>query len=81
MPAIILPLVVRCPSASMDNPALTGGGVDPSLQVQMDTLGGQTYLVPLSVAAAKDVLVALANWPPMRDFLSKQGSPEPPKPQ
>lgn len=73
MTSIILPLVIAVPSASslgqFDNPN------DPSLQVQMDTLGGQTYLVPLNASAAKALLVTLANWPPMQDFLSK---PEPP---
>ena len=79
MPATILPLVVACPSASPQNQSLIHDANGPILQVQMDTLGGQTYLVTLTVAAAKTLLVVLANWPPAVDSLSGQGLPEPPK--
>jgi len=80
MTATILPLVTRCLGAVADNPALTGGASEPTLQVQLDTLGGQVYLVPLSVAAAKDILVMLSSWPPMQDFLSGQEPPVQSKP-
>jgi ribosomal protein S7 len=38
-----------------------GGGVEPTIQVQLHTLGGQVYLMPMSVRAARDMLVALTN--------------------
>jgi hypothetical protein len=79
MTATILPLVVRCPAASVQNPAQTGGATEPILTVQMDTLGGQIYLVPLSATAAKTLLVTLASWPPIQDYLSERGLPAPTK--
>lgn len=79
MTPTFLPLVVSCPGSNTDNPALTGGATEPTLQVQMNTLGGQIYLVPLSVAAAINLLAMLASWQPMQDFLSTQELPAPPK--
>lgn len=77
---ILLPLVVRSPAASTSNDLL-GGGTEPTIQVQFDTLGGQVYLVPLSVRAARDVLVALTNWPPAVEAMHQETPPEKPKPQ
>jgi hypothetical protein len=54
---ILLPLVVRCPAA-VSSDAILGGGTEPTIQVQLDTLGGQVYLMPLSVRGARDLLVA-----------------------
>ena len=42
---ICLPLIVNCPAAS--NTDLLGGSDEPTIQVQLNTLGGQIYLVPL----------------------------------
>jgi len=77
MTPIVLPLVGQCPastsvSALDDSSSLT-------LQVQMNTLGGQVYHVPLTVVAAKALLVILASWPPVQDQLLGQETPEPPK--
>jgi len=47
---ILLPLVVRCPAAGSHGDIL-GGGVEPTIQVHLDTLGGQIYLMPMSVRA------------------------------
>jgi hypothetical protein len=49
-----------------------GGGVEPTIQVQLHTLGGQVYLMPMSVRAARDMLVALTNWPPAIEAMQKE---------
>jgi hypothetical protein len=72
MTAILLPLVTDVPSAS----DLSHNPDAPTLQVQMDTLGGQIYFVPLSVEAAKGLLILISNWRPIQDYLSGQGSPD-----
>jgi hypothetical protein len=77
---ILLPLVVRCPAADLTSDAL-GGGVEPTIQVQLDTLGGQVYLMPMSVRAARDMLVALTNWPPAVEAMQHETPPDKPKPQ
>jgi len=58
MTATILPLVVRCPMASRDNPALIGAATEPTLQVQMNTLGGLIYIVPLSSQAGSQCKIS-----------------------
>jgi hypothetical protein len=77
---IHLPLVVRCPAAG-EHGDLLGGGVEPTIQVQLDTLGGQVYLMPLSVRAARDLLVTLTNWPPAVEAMQQETPPDKPKPQ
>jgi hypothetical protein len=77
---ISLPLIVRCPAASPSTD-LFGGGGEPTIQVQLDTLGGQIYLVPLSVLAARNLLLALSNWRPAVEAVQKTTAPEEPKPQ
>jgi hypothetical protein len=68
---ILLPLVVRCPTADLMGDVL-GAGVEPTIQVQLDTLGGQVYLIPMSVRAARDMLVALTNWPPAIEAMQQE---------
>ena len=60
---IQFPLVTRCGSA-MPSSDLLGGGSEPTIQIQLNTLGGQIYLMPLSVPAARGLLSALVLWPP-----------------
>jgi|GEM_PF-6701795 hypothetical protein len=76
-----LPLIVESPSSAVSNPALEGADVEPTLTAQLNTLGGDIYLVPLSVRAARDLLLALSNWKPLKDALSESDVPEPPKKQ
>ena len=57
---IQLPSISQCRGA-MPSSDLTGGGVEPTITVQLNTLGGQIYLVPLSVLAARGLLAALAT--------------------
>ena len=56
-----LPLVTKCPALLRDNPDLTGAATPPTLTVQLDTQSGQHLLLPLTVEAAKQLLVALVN--------------------
>jgi len=76
---IQLPLVTRCAGA-MPSSDLLGGGSEPTIQIQLNTLGGQIYLMPLSVPAARGLLSALALWPPAADVVPRQPL-EPPKGQ
>ena len=69
---IQLPLVTRCAGA-MPSSDLLGGGSEPTIQIQLNTLGGQIYLMPLSVLAARGLLSALALWP--QRLMWCQGSP------
>jgi hypothetical protein len=75
---ICLPLIVNCPASS--NTDLLGGS-EPTIQVQLNTLGGQIYLVPLSVLAARNLLLALSNWQPAVEAVQKKTALEEPKPQ
>ena len=75
---IQLPLVTRCVGA-MPSSDLLGGGSEPTIQIQL-ILGGQIYLMPLSVLAARGLLSALVLWPPAADVVPRQPL-EPPKAQ
>ena len=68
---IQLPLVTRC-AGVMPSSELLGGASEPTIQIQLNTLGGQIYLVPLSVLAARGLLAALALWPPAADVVPRQ---------
>ena len=68
---IQLPLVTPCAGA-MPSSDLLGGGSEPTIQIQLNTLGGQIYLMPLSVRAARGLLSALALWPPAADVAPRQ---------
>jgi hypothetical protein len=50
-----------------------------AIRIQMETLGGKRYFVSPSVDAARSMILGLANWPPMQDFLSGQEPPVPTK--
>ena len=72
---IQLPLVTRCAGAMPGSE-----GSEQTIQIQLHTLGGQIYLMPLSVPAARGLLSALALWPPAADVVPRQPL-EPPKRQ
>ena len=54
---IQLPLVTRCVGA-MPSSDLLDGGSEPTIQIQLNTLGGQIYPMPPSVRAARGLLSA-----------------------
>jgi hypothetical protein len=68
---IHLPLITRVPAA-MPSSDPTSGGVEPTITIQLNAQDGQTYLVPLSVPAARGLLSALALWPPAADVVPRQ---------
>jgi hypothetical protein len=76
---IQLPLITRCPAA-MPSSDPTSGGVEATITIQLNAIGGQIYLVPLSVLAARGLLRALALWLPAADVVPRQPL-EPPKAQ
>jgi hypothetical protein len=76
---ISLPLIVNCPATSTTD--LLGGSDEPTIQVQLNTLGGQIYLVPLTVLAARNLLFAVSNWRPAVEAVHKTTAPKEPKPQ
>jgi hypothetical protein len=45
----------------------------PTLTVQMDAQGGTIYLAQLTEVAARNMLLALASWPQLQDFLAEIG--------
>jgi hypothetical protein len=51
----------------------------PTLTVQMDAQGGTIYLAQLTEVAARNLLLALASWPQLQDFLSELGLGECPR--
>jgi len=65
---IQLPLITQCPAAMPSS----DGGNEPTITIQLKTLGGQIYLVPLSVLAARGLLAALVLWPPAADVVPRQ---------
>jgi hypothetical protein len=76
---IRLPLATQCAGA-MPSSDLVGGGSEPTIQIQLNTLGGQIYLIPLSVLAARGLLSALVLWPLASDVVPRPPL-EPPKAQ
>ncbi len=56
-----LPLIISCPGRARDNPALIGAATPPTLTLQLDTQSGQHFLLPLTVKAARQLLVGLAG--------------------
>ena len=63
-----LPLIVR-------NPALVAPDVFPILTARVVSLGGEVYQMPLTIRAARGLLLALAGWEAMK------GSEDPNRPK
>jgi hypothetical protein len=53
----------------------TKPGVTPTLTVRLESLGGDIYEVPLSISAAKELLLALAGWEPLCDSMTGSADP------
>ncbi|MCK1626556.1 hypothetical protein IVA98_26030 [Bradyrhizobium sp. 160] len=77
MTPIKLPLITSCPSAS--ELGAFADSSNPTIQVQMDSLGGQVHLVELSFSAAKSLMTILANWKPLQDHLLERQTDEWPR--
>jgi hypothetical protein len=76
-----LGLIISVPSAADESYLAGAGNPEPTIRVQMETLGGTRYFASLNVTAAQNMLLLLANWPPMQDFLLERGQREPPRRQ
>jgi hypothetical protein len=76
---IHLPLVTGVPGGMLDNPALTGGATEPTLTVQLDTLGGKHFLLPVTVGAARRLILALAMSLQAQGYPLEPEQDEPPK--
>lgn len=64
-----LPLISEIPSAMADNPATGDQDIPPTITVQMNAIGGDSYSIEFTMSAAKDLLVILARWPPVRQAI------------
>jgi hypothetical protein len=40
-----------------------------AIRVQMESLSGKIYFASLTIDAARNMVLGLSNWPPVRDFL------------
>lgn len=49
----VLPLVTSVRAAFLDNPALQGGNTPLTTTIQLETIGGDIYQLPLSVNGLK----------------------------
>ena len=58
---IVLPTVIACPAAAMDNPDITSPMKPVHLRVQLNTETGQAYQLPLSAQAADQRFKLLSN--------------------
>jgi hypothetical protein len=78
---IHLPLVTAVPAGFLDNPAMTGAAIEPTLEVQLDTLGGKCFRLPLTIEAAQRLLAALAGQLQLLGYPLEPKSNEPKKVQ
>jgi len=58
----LLALIADCHASNSSSSALAGSDVAPTLTAQLETLGSEIYQMPLSVRAARRLLLALAAW-------------------
>lgn len=58
---IVLPTVISCPMAGMDNPDIRSPTKPVLLRVQLNTETGQVYQLPLSAQAADQLFKLLSN--------------------
>ena len=66
---IVLPTVIACPAAGIDNPDIRSPTKPVYLRVQLNTETGQVYQVPLSARAAGQLLTMLTNLRQVRNDL------------
>jgi hypothetical protein len=76
-----LPLIADCQASMRSDPARDGPGVAPTLTAQLESLGGEIYQMPLSVRAARGMLLALAAWEPLCEAMTASKCSERPKSQ
>jgi hypothetical protein len=48
-----------------------------ALRVQLETLGGKSYFLSLTVETARSLILGISNWPPVQDYLFELAQPGP----
>jgi hypothetical protein len=71
-----LPLISDCHVVSAKNPH---SGETLVLTLHLRSLGGTVYQVPLSIRAAKAMLLALASWESRSDSMKQSDVAHPPR--
>jgi hypothetical protein len=46
-----------------------------ALRVQLESLGGKSYFLSLTVETARSLILAISNWPPVQDYLLELAQP------
>lgn len=73
-----VPVLIEClggsSSGNLDDPR------EPIFNFEAQTASGEMYIIPVSLRAAHAMLMTLANWEPMQEFLTVERAPRP-KPQ
>jgi hypothetical protein len=77
MDMIVLPTVIACPAAGIENLDLRSDTKPVLLRVQLRTETGQDYQLPLSARGAGQLLTMLSNLRRMRDDLFDTGDDAP----
>jgi hypothetical protein len=75
-----LPLIADC-HISKSSSRLDRPGAAPTLTAELESLGGKVYRMPLSVRAARGLLLALAAWEPLSEVMKGSKYPDRPKSQ
>ena len=75
-----LPLIKNVSEAQSDNPALSGIAIAPTLTVQLNTLSGQHLLLPLTLEAARGLVLVVASTLLSLGYPLKQEPTEPTEP-
>jgi hypothetical protein len=57
----VLPLVTNVVAAFLDNPALHGGDAALTTTIQLETLGGEVYQLPLSANGMKGLMKVIGS--------------------
>jgi hypothetical protein len=70
---IVLPTVIACPAAGIDNPDVRSPSRPVLLRVQLRTETGQDYQLPLSAHGAGQLLKMLSSLQRVRDDLFNEG--------
>ena len=76
-----LPLIADCHISKSSSSPLDRPGVAPTLTAELESLGGKVYRMPLSVRAARGLLLALAAWEPLSEVMKGSKYPDRPKSQ
>ena len=72
----MLPLVISAATFIPSNPEFDESDAPGIVTVQMNTLGGDVYLLPMDVTAATDLLACLSLWKPAMGVIKSGVLPE-----